>query len=751
MENLIKYDENEHSQEIIYQGQPLGSPPQSSSNLFNSIRRYWRITLVVFIVACAVGLPVIWLGIGPQYEAIARISVESNIPSVIYGNDSSMPVKAYESFKNDQVRIIMEDKRVWQRAADLLADKDLSFFKNNTGLFGGADSDPVDILRKAVIDEKIEIYSLSASSFIDIKMTGSDRQECLQIVDAVNKAYMAVAGSESASENDKELNELEDMRKQYEQKRKQQREALYELAGEYGTVKLNPRQEMMLTRVAVLQDLVTKIESEKILLETKIAVLDKTKDQNILPQGLVERRQEFVQNDLVTRTLSQRIAELEEELISAQQVVKEGNPVLQRRQQLLESFKNNLEKHKQRLGEKFDNSITDEMQRNREYELREAQANLQTLIARKQILEERMKQEDIDTIELGRKQLEIENAQEDLAFTDEVYNDIRARINQREVETKRPARISIPYEATVVPAPDIRIQITAVVLFVALACGAGLAIIRDKVDSSVYTPNDLTKRIGVRIIGTTTKPRGVKRSLLPQKVAEDYQAILANLGLIGVSGIPKKLVVTSPGIRDGKTTFVINLASSLAKAGKNVLLIDGDLREPDIHWLLNIPGKTPGLSDVLYNGDGSLKKVIHRVDSKGFDVITAGSKDIKDNFKLLSIANIGSNLEDIGSGYDHIIIDTPPVLGFSDALLWAKLSDGVILTSFAGQTQRQDIIDTIERLKQADIEILGTVLNSVPTENSYSRYSYYYSQRQARERTPYKKRKNILLLPGNNQ
>lgn len=101
-----------------------------------------------------------------------------------------------------------------------------------------------------------------------------------------------------------------------------------------------------------------------------------------------------------------------------------------------------------------------------------------------------------------------------------------------------------------------------------LACGLFGAILRDKADLSLHTPDDVFRHIGIRIIGTTTSPRTVEQALWSRQIAEDYQTIRANLGLLDDGGMPKKLVITSPGPRDGKTTFAVNLATSLSRSGK---------------------------------------------------------------------------------------------------------------------------------------------------------------------------------------
>jgi len=207
------------------------------------------------------------------------------------------------------------------------------------------------------------------------------------------------------------------------------------------------------------------------------------------------------------------------------------------------------------------------------------------------------------------------------------------------------------------------------------------------------------------------------------------------------------LVITSAGIRDGKTTFAINLATSLTKAGKKILLIDGDLRKPDIQRLLNLPKGSRGLQDVILGKN--FENVVDSMPSIGFDVLTADSRNATDAFELLSLPHVNKCLNTISAKYDHVIIDTPPILAFPDALLWAKIADGVILTSFAGHTEEQDLRETLERLAEIKVKVLGTILSSVRTNYSYNRYGYsYYANRRVAKSSRRKNNKTILLLPA---
>jgi capsular exopolysaccharide synthesis family protein len=770
MNDLEKYHDQVIGQELVSFETPPEPEGQSISNLIAGILHHWLLVLVTFVVICAIGISAIWFLIEPQYLAIASIRVAPIIPNVLFSDmDSERVMPMYENFKTDQARLITADQRVLQWVADDLSDKGLKFFEKRGPLSGKAvglvktfrqaigekvfntvfpekPADPIEVLRKAITKKIITAIPVVRSELININIESSDLKEAEQIATSFRTAYMAVEGRRSSQEGDNKLLLLDRELKAFAEKLKQQRKTLRDLAEEYGTVELTPRQEMMLQRVAALQGLATKIDADKILLEIKIELLEKTKDRTFLQKALLERRYTFVQNDILIQLLTERIAQLEEELISAGQILSDDNPKLKQRAELLEVFKAKLEENREKVEKTFDESITEELSENREAELADAKLELQGLIAQREILQAKIDKEDIDTIELGRKQLDIGELQERIVLTKEVYDTILRRIQQMEMERKRPARISVPYETTVVSVPSKRIKYTIALMFGGMACGMLLAFLKDKADLRLHTLNDVTKCIGIRIIGTTTSSHTVKPALLPEQIAEDFQTIRTNLGLLDGEGIPNKLVVTSPGMQEGKTTFAINLATSLSRSGKKVLLIDGDLRKPDIAHLLNLPKASKGLQDVLLGKE--FDQVVYSIPSTGLDVLASDSHGGMDAYELIASPIARRRINELSEEYDHVIIDTPPVLVFPDALIWAKFGGAVILISFAGKTTTPELRKAKERLTQIDARVLGTVLNNVQVEESYSHrgYGYYYAQNVQSRKNIKRARRKLLDL-----
>ncbi len=755
MNDLEKY----HVQVIESRPTNFEMPPESNgettSGLIVAILRRWYIVLLVFFIICSVGVPAIWFSIEPFYEATGAIRVAPILPHILTDEADRGEISNYQSFMNTQAEMITSNQVV-QRVADDLAGRNLSFFENEaTGFLTKfkqtlmntkTKPGPAGILKGAISDGVIEAVADRWTELIKITMKSTNPEEAEQVVNAFIRAYMAVEVSSSAQGQDRKLAILENERKVLVEKLQRQRETIHQLAQEYGTVTLDGRQDMMLQRVASLLAELTKVEAHRINLEAQIQLLEQTKEQAILPEELLKMRQEYIKEDPMVNVLTENIAQLDQALIVAKQTLAPTNPELNRKAELLEALKARLEERRKEVGKAFDGLMTEELAKVGNQKLLNTKAELEQTKAYEKRLQEVLTKEDAQTIELGRKQLTIQDLQFQLDLDKEMYDAVRRRIQELEMERKRPARISVAYNADIASIRDKRIKYTAALMFASLAAGCFLAFLRDRADYSLYTPDDVTKRVGVRIIGTTTSADYFDRFKLPQQVANDYQTIRANLGLQDGGGIPNKLVITSAGIRDGKTTFAINLATSLAKAGKKTLLIDGDLRKPDIRRLLNLPKGSRGLQDVLLGKN--FESVVVSMPLVGFDVLTADSGNATDAFELLSLPDVSKYLNIISAKYDHVIIDTPPVLAFPDALLWAKIADGVILTSFAGHTEEQDLKETLERLTQIKVKVLGTILSSVRANYSYNRYGYsYYATQSKAKRGRRRSDKTMLLLP----
>jgi capsular exopolysaccharide synthesis family protein len=756
MSDLQKYQGELIERRADVFGEPAAG--DSSAKIASGVLRRWYIVLLVFFVMCAVGIPAIWLGIKPLYSMTGAIRVAPIIPNILTGEADKGEISNYRSFVNTQAAMITSGNVV-ERVADELVEKNSSFFRHYSPdiktelqqeLKGTkTNREPAAILKHAINNEVIRAVANKNTELIQVTTDSTDAEEARQVVDAFIKNYMAIEGSSSAQDEDRNLRVLEDERKVLSDTLTRQRESIHQLAQEYGSTSLTGRQDMMLQRVAALLGELTKAEARRINLEAQIQLSEKTGDKTVAPEQLLSMRTEYINSSPIIQELNRNIVQLERELITAKQVLAPTNPVLEQKQKLIDALNKVLEQKRQEVSENFDKIAAEQISRNSEDTLANMRAEMEQVTAYENRLREKLSSEDNQTIEIGRKQLAIQDLQDQLALTKEMYDAISRRIKEVEMERKRPARISVAYNAEISQIRDKRTKYSVVLVFGSLFCGAALAFLLDKADKSLWTPEDVTKHIGIRIIGTTAGPETSERLLLPNLVVEDYQNIRANLGLLNGGGLPKKLVITSPSMRDGKTTCAINLASSISKSGKRVLLIDGDLRKPDIHRLLDIPKEKKSTQEMLLGKINN--KAVYKLASTGLDVLIADSHENIDPYELLALPCSSQNMEKFSHNYDHVIIDSPPVLAFPDALIWAKMADAAILTSLAGWTTAPDLKEAKNKLTELHVKILGVVLSNVSAGHHYYRYGYdYYTQAAGRKQTKRVDAK-LLLMPHNQQ
>jgi len=743
---------------------PEPVPDEPMTNITSAILRRWYIVLLTFLVLCLAGIPAIWLRIERSYVVTGLIKVDPIIPNILTGTADRGDVSNYQSFMFTQARMVTSPQVV-QNVADDLADKGLTFFADRTNTLvvrlgrklgiKEAEPEPAAVLKEAILDQIITVEPSRKGEFIEVTMTWANTEEAKRIVDAVIRNYMTIVVDRSTQEDERDLVLLKREQEDLSSKMKIDVNEINQMVQEYGSTKLDRRYDMKLTQVANLLRTLTEVEARRIYLQARVKVLDPNDPNHpngqeaVSPQERVSMREEYINRDPAVQARAANIVALEQELIIAKQNLSPGNPQIKQKEELLEALRTSFEEQKNKAREKFDAMLKDQTATLSDKQLIALRAELEQTQAHENELRGLVLKEDKETIDLGRKELAIQGLQDQLVLTKEMYDRISMRIQEFKMERKRPARISVGQNADVFGILDKRAKYTVALVLGAIACGMLLAFLREKADRSLRTPDDVARRIGLRIIGTTTGTHTVRPASLPDQVAGDYQTIRANLGMLDGGGIPRTLVVTSPGMQEGKTTFAVNLAISVAESGKRVLLVDGDMRNPCIASLLGLPKGSRGIQDVLLGNKG-IHEALYSIPSSLLDVIAADTHNTDDAFELLASSVTVQRLSEIGQGYDHVIIDTPPVLAFADALIWAKVADGVILTCFAGQTTIPDLKKAQERLAQINARVLGIVLGNVEVDDSYHPYGYGYYPRGGRPDAHAKRVRSKLLLPVKN-
>lgn len=325
-----------------------------------------------------------------------------------------------------------------------------------------------------------------------------------------------------------------------------------------------------------------------------------------------------------------------------------------------------------------------------------------------------------------------------------------------------------PAQAPVAPyRPNLPMN-TAFGLFAGLLLGFGAGVVRDRSDDSVRMPGELAEYADVPELGVIPEAPGILKAVsetglarvapngnrsaaeamggcnawqqADPRLAESFRCARTTLMLSQRDGKPPQLIViTSPSSGEGKTSVAVNLAIGLAEARQRVLLVDADLRRPNLHSFFLLangffdPKKTAGLSNLLKAGPTTpltwetVQRAIQETEISNLYVLTAGNEraNVSD---LLHSPNTPVLLTLMRRHFDAVLIDTPPVIEVFDARVLGKLADGVVIVLASGKTPRGDAI-TARRLFAVDgTPVLGTVLNRARADRGRygGRYRYYY-------------------------
>jgi receptor protein-tyrosine kinase len=260
--------------------------------------------------------------------------------------------------------------------------------------------------------------------------------------------------------------------------------------------------------------------------------------------------------------------------------------------------------------------------------------------------------------------------------------------------------------------------------------GATLAIARVRLDRSVRDPEEAGELGGAPVIGTVLRDEllATRHTIDPSKptrTLEDYRQLRTNLQFLDVDQPPRVIMVSSGMPSEGKTTLVINLALALAEAGRQVTIVEADLRRPRVTRYLRLVGGV-GLTNILA-GTAELEDVRQVYGQGNLSIIAAGPIPPNPS-QLLASAQMSSLIGDLRQKNDFVLVDAPPLLPVADASGLAAMVDGVLLSVRYGATRKDQLAQAAATLERVGAKTLGLVLNLVPPKAEIgTAYGYGYT------------------------
>jgi len=281
------------------------------------------------------------------------------------------------------------------------------------------------------------------------------------------------------------------------------------------------------------------------------------------------------------------------------------------------------------------------------------------------------------------------------------------------------------------PVSPQKLRLTLVAGMLGFLLATGVVFLIEYLDDTIKTPDDVSWALGLATLGAIGRlAKGEEELVVAAQplspVAEAFRVLCTNIRFSSVDRPLRTLLVTSPGLTEGKSIVVANLALAMAQAGLSVVAVDADLRRPRLHQLFSLDLREQvtaerlwwGLSGSLLEGhtDGRLHPV-----QEGLRVLPSG--ELPPNpAEIMGSQHMQKLLHELAQQVDVVLIDSPPVLPVADAMALAQAVDGVLLVLEAGHTRRQAARQAVESLRRVGASLVGVVLNAVPTHSG----SYYY-------------------------
>ncbi|MGH9757061.1 MAG: polysaccharide biosynthesis tyrosine autokinase, partial [Candidatus Acidiferrales bacterium] len=399
--------------------------------------------------------------------------------------------------------------------------------------------------------------------------------------------------------------------------------------------------------------------------------------------------------------------------------------------------------------------VNDDLHNAQQTLLQTVQQEYQTANNHVEILQQALDKQKTEANDLAEKLVQYNILEHDAESNKQLYDGLLQKLKEAGITAglrSSNIRIVDPALSPSSPSRPQKSRNILLAILVGLVGGIGLALFREYLDNTVKSPDDIESLTGLPSLAVVPSLPGLTgnhgrlsrlaREAAPQsaagprvellsymqpksQISEAFRALRTSLLLSQADHPPQVILVTSALPREGKTTAAVNLAVTLAQLGDRTLLMDSDLRKPGVRRALNLTvGKEVGLSSYLA-GVSTLEEVcIAHPTINNLAALTTGPIP-PSPADLLSSHRMAEAIAELRHRYKFIVIDSPPVMAATDAVILSAQTDGVLLVVRSGETPKEAFIRTRDLLAAVKSRLLGVVLNAVDS----SAPDYYYSYR----------------------
>ena len=708
-------------------GRGVSGPAETGKSLITAaevmavLRRWWwQCTLAGFVCAAA-AIAAVWSTFTPVYEALALLLIKTDPDYIAFKTQTNGFSFAWNQLETLRSPIVLSRVASKPGVANQLEAEE----------FGDVDR---------WLAKMLDVRFIGRSDLCEVKFRSKNPEVAAAVANAVVEEYLALHVDRESEQADRIIALL------LAQQRERQSE-VETLRGNVRTLlkKTTGREPLIIqgdNSTVVTQNPLAELEERRVAAEVEydVSAAQLQAYQDAAADKKVEITSEELQQAIFERPEVQRLndhaAYLEHILFQTRRTAARGDkdPAVTSKTKELATAREAVEK----AVERFRPIVAKELERELSAKQVEKIQDLRVKVeVQKRLLaqwEEKVEKERKEMELHGDDRLTLKFAEDDLQRSEEVHARIAERIVALKTEKVAPARATMQHEAKTPkePVEKIPYRKLAIAGLGAFLAPFGLAFLWERLSRRVSDGDRLAAESKMLVLGEVASlPTLRAAGKLPsanyyrERVTfeESVDALRVTLTLLPECKDIRTLLVTSAISGEGKTNVATSLAASLARATHEpLLIIDGDMRDPNLHEIFDVSAK-PGLANVLEDLS-SLDDAIVQTGVENVDLLPAGKLRFSPHF-LLRNGAFRSILDRTKEKYRYVIVDSPPVLSASEAVVLAHACDGVLICTRCDYSRSPQLCAAKERLVGAGANVLGAVINGLPTRSWAQRYGGY--------------------------
>lgn len=716
----------------------MGSEPESFE-ISSYLRTYWRILLkrrwtILAITFVMTTLAAIFaFKTRPSYRATSRVEVQGPPPQyqTVQNLDQAPPTDT--TFLATQVDVLDSDNLAWRTIEQLRLDENPEF--NPGARQSGQNPETEGALRTRLVQAfkaDLKVQLVTGTDILEVSFESPDPQLAAKVINALVNNYteynfltMYDATRQASAWMEQRLDEIKAQMEKSQQ-------ALIDYERQNSIVDIGNREGVLEQRLSSLSGDMTDAQNDLAQAQAVYQLAQANpQDVGLLAQDALSQQLEGKYGDLKTQYVD-----------------------------LLGHYGPNFPKVI--LVRDQMNEVQSLLKQEQKRTLVQIQHNYQTTRVREQILAAEVAKEKQAIGKNNQLLIQQNILQHEFETNQDLYDSLLKHVKNATVTAGLHANNIHVIDHAMVPLAPVRpkkAQDIAVGLLIGMMLGITVAFAQEGLDSSVKNAEDVERLVSAPALAVIPEASSVGSrrpwlagnggkvplddSAIPLAVlkaptsplAEAYRTLRTSILLSTAPRPPQTILVTSPHSSEGKTCTSLNLALSLAQRGGQVLIVDGDLRKPGVGKALGITEKK-GLSGVLTGAHTLEEALVHLESPANLWVLPAGPHP-PNPAELLSSTSMEQLLGTLRQRFDHVILDSPPLLVVTDATILSTLVDGVVLVTESGVTQRNALARSYKILQSTGGRILGIVVNKLDLRHdgyygyNYRRYygSYYGGKR----------------------